>query len=156
MSVRVRYSSISDPPRLAFAKSRATRRDTSRKEEDSLYRKRRKKRKRHKVHRLGRFRVEENSTLERARSEEDEDRGPVDAPRSRSTRRSSTIGLESPVPVYGSGVRGFFEQQADQVERGLPVESWTRCSSMRARQTDLLSLQENRNPRRNTLRREAA
>lgn len=41
--------------------------------------------------------------------------GPVDAPRSRSTRRSSTIGLESPVPVYGSGVR-CFEQQADQVE----------------------------------------
>lgn len=36
-------------------------------------------------------------------------------PRSRSTRRSSTIGLESPVPVYGSGVR-CFEQQADQVE----------------------------------------
>ena len=110
-----------------------------RKEEDSLslYRKRRKKHKRHKVHRLGRFRVEENSTLERARSEKDEDRGPVDAPGSRSTRRSSTIGLESPVPVYGSGVvRGFFEQQADQVER-LPVESWTRCSSMRARQTDL-------------------
>lgn len=70
---------------------------------------------RHKVHRLSRFRIEENSAMNHKKEGRRREEARSTPPRSRSTRRSSTIGLESPVPVYGSGVR-CFEQQADQVE----------------------------------------
>lgn len=82
---------------------------------------------RHKVHRLGRFRIEENSTAERrveGRRREEARSTPPGVVQPGGRRRSA---LNHPCPFTGAACAA---SSSKQTKSRLPVESWTRCSSM--------------------------